>query len=203
MDEWCESSTPYISLNLGEQSPVMTSEAQTTNYFRFFLSEEHRCKPFQIFIRPFYGAPVFFLSNTYAFPTAETASWRKGRIPPTWGWAQNSFVVCPNAHADYQLGTYSLAVFSWFSSSYFVEIVVSPQDYPLVPPPGRILCDDVPESALTPPGGDSDALAGTNQSALCIQDTESIELNYDESFTGSYTQFVLPIPSGFLFLLPL
>ena len=190
VNEWCESSTSYISLNLEKKSDVITVEPGTTTYFRFFVSEEYHCKPFQIFIRPFYGAPVFFLSNTYAFPTAETASWRKGRTPPNWGWAQNSFVVCPNAHADYQLGTYSLAVFSWYSASYYVEIGVSPENYPLAPPPGRILCDDVPESELT------DAQAGTDSPVFCLQDTESIEMDYEDSFTGNLAQVVLPIPSG-------
>ena len=180
-------------MNLGERSPIITQEPRETAYFRFFVPEEAHCKPFQILIRPYYGAPVFFLSNLIAFPNAETATWRKGKVPPSIAWAQNSFVVCPNAHPDYRLGTYSLAVFSWYSSSYYVEIVVSPQDYPLLPPPGRILCDDVPESELT------GAQAGTNQQTYCLQDTESLELDFDDRFAGGFTQYVLPVPAGFFF----
>ena len=190
VNEWCESETPYYSLNLGERSPIINHEAQETAYFRFFIPEEAYCKPFQILIRPFYGVSVFFLSNLYAFPNAETSQWKKGRTPPSWGWAQNSFVVCPNAHADYQLGTYSLAVFSWFSSSFYVEIVVSPQEYPLVPPPGRILCEDVPESELI------DALGGLDAPVYCMQDTESISMNPDQNLAGTYALMVLPIPAG-------
>ena len=193
VNDWCDKSPgtpPYYSLNLNERSPVITQEAKETAYFRFFIPEEVRCKPFQILIRPFYGVPVFFLSNLFAFPTSDNASWRKGKIPPNLGWAQNSFVVCPNAHIDYQLGTYSLAVFSWYSSSYYVEIVVSPQEYPLQPPPGRILCADVPESEII------GAQAGSRQPTFCLQDTESFPLTFDRDSAGRYAQFVLPIPSG-------
>ena len=194
VNEWCESETPHYSLKLGERSPIINHEAQETAFFRFFVPEEAHCKPFQILIRPFYGVPVIFLSNLYAFPNAETSQWRKGTIPPTWGSAQNSFVVCPNAHADYQLGTYSLAVFSWYSSSFYVEIVVSPQEHPLVPPPGRILCEDVPESQL------SDALGGFDESPVyCMQDTESISMNFGEDFAGKSAFLVLPVPAGILF----
>ena len=191
VNEWCESETPYYSLNLGERSPIITHEPQETAYFRFFVPEEAYCKPFQILIRPFYGVPVLFLSNLYAFPNAETSQWRKGTTPPTWGTAQNSFVVCPNAHAEYQVGTYSLAVFSWYSSSFYVEIVVSPQEYPLQPPPGRILCEDVPESELD--GARSEFV---DSPVYCMQDTESTLMNFGDDFAGQSAFLVFPVPEG-------
>ena len=190
VNEWCEPSTPYYSLELGERSPVVDLQPQETAYFRFFIPEEVHCKPFQIFIRPFYGVPVFFLSSLHAFPNTDTATWRKGKIPPNLGWAQNSFVVCPTAHPDYRLGTYSLGVYAWFSASFYVEIVVSPQDYPLVPPPGRIMCDQVPEEQLI------DALGGSDNDVYCLQDTESLLQDYLEEDVGDLVQYILPIPSG-------
>ena len=182
--EWCESSTPYHSLSLGKKSPVVDTQALETVFFRFFVPEEAYCQPFQIFIRPFYGAPTFSLSNLYAFPDQQTGSWFKGSLPPiSFRFIQNSFVVCPSLHADYSLGTYSLAVTSFYSASFYVEILLSPQNYPLQPPPRRISCDDVPEEE--------------KNGRTCLQDTESFEIlvpnrnpNYD---------FVLPVPSGRFF----
>ena len=181
-------------MKLGERSPVITHEAQETAYFRFFVSEEDYCKPFQIKIRPYYGVPVFFLSNLYAFPDSNTAQWRKGRVPPNWGWSQNSFVVCPNAHEDYQMGTFSLAVFSWFSSAFDVEIIVSPQEYPLQPPPDRIPCSEVPESELTGSVGSPD------DPVACLEDTETLffDLN-DDTVAGAFSYYVLPVAAGFFF----
>eukprot|EP00008_Paramoeba_atlantica_P010747 CAMPEP_0201480978 /NCGR_PEP_ID=MMETSP0151_2-20130828/5324_1 /ASSEMBLY_ACC=CAM_ASM_000257 /TAXON_ID=200890 /ORGANISM="Paramoeba atlantica, Strain 621/1 / CCAP 1560/9" /LENGTH=1727 /DNA_ID=CAMNT_0047862983 /DNA_START=164 /DNA_END=5347 /DNA_ORIENTATION=+ len=190
VNDWCESEIPYYSLNLGEKSPIITHEAQETAYFRFFVPEEAYCIPFQIFIRPFYGVPIFYLSNLYAFPNAEASSWRKGRTPPNFGWAQNSFVVCPNAHQDYQLGTYSLAVFSWYSSSFYIEIVLSPQEYPLVPPPGRVPCADVPESELI------DTLGGRDAPVYCLEDTETLFFDDGVNAAGSSVYYVLPVAAG-------
>ena len=194
MNDWCEpdaSDPPYHTLNLHERSEVFTVEAQETVYFRFFVSEEFACKPFKLKVRPFYGVPVVFLSNLYAVPSPENAQWRKGTIPPSWGWAQNDLlVVCPGLD-DYQLGTFSLGIFSWFSSSFDVEIIVSPQDYPLVPPPDRILCEDVPESEMIAAQAEE-----TEQPIFCLQDTETIIFDYDIAQTT--IQLVLPIPSGML-----
>ena len=179
-------------MNIHERTEIFTVEPLETVYFRFFVSEEYGCKPFKFTIRPFYGTPAAFLSNLYPIPSIDNAQWRDGRIPPAWGWGQtNMLVVCPNSHTDYQLGTYSLAVFSWFSSSFDVEITFHSQDYPLVPPPGRILCEDVPESELTA------AQAGSSQPVFCLQDTETLQLSYNFSVAGSINQFVLPIPAGF------
>ena len=134
--------------------------------------------------------PLVYLSNLYAVPTAEKTQWRRGDIPPGLGWALNNLlVVCPNAHIDYQLGTYSLAVYSFFSSSFDVKIEVSPQEYPLIPPPGRILCKDVPESEII------GAQAGTDQPTFCLQDTETLTVDFGRSFS-SVAGFVLPIPPG-------
>ena len=173
------------------RSPVVTAEAQTTEYFRFFISEEYHCQPIQIFVRPFYGAPVMFLSNTKAFPTPETASAIEGSIPPRWGYAQNSYLLCPNQTPFYGLGTYSIGVHSWLSASYYVEIIAAPQKNPLVPPPGRILCEDVPESELT------DAQAGTDSPVYCLQDTETTLIEFDDDFPyAGFVMAVLPIPAG-------
>ena len=194
--EWCEpdSTPPYHTLKLDERSEVFTVQAQETVYFRFFVSEEYACKPFKLSVRPYYGVPVTFLSNLDPVPTIENALWRKGTIPPGFGWGNNNIlVVCPNAHTNYMLGTYSLAVFSYYSSSFDVAIDVSPQDYPLVPPPGRILCDDVPESEII------GAQAGTNQQIFCLQDTETLTLDFDRSFAGQAVGYIFAITPGIFF----
>ena len=190
MNGWCEpdaSDPPYHTLNLHERSEVFFAEPGDTLYFRFFVPEEFSCKPFKLKLRPYYGQPVVFLSNLYAVPTTENAQWRKGTIPATWGVGQNNLlVVCPDV-AESRLGTYSLGVFSSLSSSFDIEIIVSPQDYPLVPPPDRILCEDVPESEII------GAQAGSTQEVICLQDTETVTFDYDSVISH---QFVLPITPG-------
>ena len=179
MNEWCESPVPYTTLALNEQSETVTLGEQETAYFRFFIPEELYCTPVQLLIRPFYGVPVFFLSNDYAVPGEQNAAWRKGLVPPYFGWAQNTFVICPS-YPGYSVGTFSLGVFAWYTSSFFVEVVVASQKHPLLPPPDRITCNHVPEQDLI------DAQAGSDSKVFCLNDTETLLL---EDFTsGEYAQ---------------
>ena len=189
VNDWCESTVPYTSLILNEPSETVTFEPQETAYFRFFIPEDLYCTPFQILIRPFYGVPIFFLTNLFAIASESNALWRQGKAPPTFGWAQNTFVICP-AVSDYSLGTYSLGVFGWYSTSFTVEIAVANQPHPLPPPPGRITCDQVPAQELV------DAAAGSGDDVYCLNDTETLLLNYSDFPSGDYVQLVLPVPAG-------
>ena len=103
-------------------------------------------------------------------------------------------VVCPTAHRDYQIGTFSLGVYNENSGSFDVEILLAPEEYPLVPPPNRISCDDVPEEEII------SAKAGSDQDVFCLQDTETFERDYSDVEPGFEFQFVLPIPAGFFLI---
>ena len=63
----------------------------------------------------------------FFFQDTEQSEWKKGSIPISDGLGQNIITICPVAHTNYLLGTYSIAVQAALATSFIVEVIASTQ----------------------------------------------------------------------------
>ena len=132
IEEWCSPSEPYTTIPVGERSDQYEVYEGEVRYHRFYIPEDHYCQEIQVNVRSEYGTANLYLSNLYALPDGDTASWF--RDTSEFAWAQTSITLCPTMHSDYSIGTFALAVEGNTDTSYYVEVVASNQPYPLEDP---------------------------------------------------------------------
>jgi len=191
--DYCDNPPDFVKLVEGVPSEVVALREGETKYFRFFVGEEHRCQPFYISARPYYGTVDLYMARLWrAYPTGGGADWR--RRTQFFNYGKASLLVCPT-HTFYGLGTYTLAVFASVDAEFHVELSFPPADsLPLPPPEESIPCSSVPDSVMnqfaqTLPNGAEKVI-------LCLEDGVTTTINYGGEYRNQLTELILPVPKG-------
>ena len=160
---WCSDSS-FTKLKVNEKSENYTLGSGESQVFRFFVGAEAHCHPLIVSVRPLYGNHFSFLSSTIPISNwsnyqASGSLWREN----TYNTGQTYYIVCPHWNG-YTTGTYSLSVTALETASFYIEIAISPDAYPLNPPPMHIPCDSVSIDV------------GENEKAICLEDGKTTHL---------------------------
>ena len=186
--DWCDASLPFTKLELNSTSDRVRLDIGETAYFRFFLGEEHLCLPIQVNVRTDYGNNALAISRFYAQPDAGSSDFK--RDTTNYNYAGAMLTICPQAHWYYGLGTYAVSVQALQPTSFTLELAISSQGK-LSPPANAVSCGSVPQREFTNYGSQEEGAV-----VLCLEDTVTQTIEFEESFTSSHAQLILPVPAG-------
>ena len=186
--DWCDSSLPFTKLVPNSTSDRVTLDIGETAYFRFFLGKEHLCLPIQVNVRTDYGNSVLAISRFYAQPAVGSSDFE--RDTTDYNYAGAMLTICPQAHWYYGLGTYAVSVEASQPTSFTLELAISSQGK-LSPPADAISCSSVPQKEFLNFGSEEEGAV-----VLCLEDTVTQTVVFEESFTASHAQLIIPVPAG-------
>ena len=146
------------------------------------------CLPIQVNVRTEYGNNVLAVSRFYAQPALGSSDFEKDTAEYSYGGAM--LTICPQAHWYYGLGTYAVSVHASQPTSFTVELAISSQGK-LTPPPDAISCSSVPPKEFTNLGSEEEGAV-----VMCLEDTKTQTVEFEESFAGSHAQLIMPLPAG-------